>query len=133
VLVHALPALTAQREALTSYLGWTAEMQGPQSLRPSLEAFWGRLAFERQVGVFLVLGGSLGTLFVGMQTRGAIAPLAFALCYLAALAAHLVIKDRAYHPRHYVLIAHAAAYLSLYCGTRLVIDLSRKMPRRSSP
>jgi len=40
-------------------------------------------------------------------------PIGFAWCYLAALAVHLVIGDRAYHPRCDVLIARTAAYLSL--------------------
>lgn len=45
----------------------------------------------------------------------------------------LELPETTYYPRHYVLIAHAAAYLSLFCGTRLAAELGMTLARRSSP
>jgi hypothetical protein len=103
----------------------------PSPLPVLLATFWRRAAFEPLVGWFLVLGGLLGTVFVGMRSREPKAPLGFAACYLAAIALHLGIKDNAYLPRHYVLMAHTAAYLTLYCSIRILGELdSRRLERR---
>ncbi len=122
VLVHALPSLVARREELASYLGSTTKIAATDPLPVLITTFWQRVTFEPQVGVLLVLGGLLGTLFVGMRARNPTAPIGFAVCYLGGLALHLVIKDDAYLPRHYVPVAHMAAYLSLYCGVRVLSD-----------
>jgi hypothetical protein len=131
ILVHAVPALLTQRHNLVRYLGLTTEVVAPSPLPVLLATFWRRAAFEPLVGWFLVLGGLLGTVFVGMRSREPKAPLGFAACYLAAIALHLGIKDNAYLPRHYVLMAHTAAYLTLYCSIRILGELdSRRLERR---
>jgi hypothetical protein len=129
VLIHALPSLVARREALATYLGATTKVAAGEPLGLLVTLFWRRAIFEPEVGVLLVLGGLLGAIFVARRTRRLTAPIWFAASYLGGMAALLLIRDDAYPPRHYVPIAHVAAYLSLYCGVRLGPD----DPRGGSP